>query len=321
MIFANNYWQDVTQLFSNTQQRLFWGYWCSAMFIAICWALFKIKQEKSNLTAKNFFCKKLNIKYFITRSALADYQLIIINKAIFLFVSPYLITKLTIATTLYESLHYISSPLIEYTTQIPTWLIVTGFTFWIFLVDDWARFYFHKLMHDIPFLWQFHKVHHSATSLTPLTVLRTHPIEGIIFAFRSALVQGVSIGVFFFCFGNRVDLFTILNLNVLVFIFNVLGANLRHSHISISYWRWLENIFISPAQHQIHHSVEAKHYNKNYGAILAIWDNLTKTLYFSDKQQNITFGLVEKQSSKEQELIYLYFSSFNYFYKSLRKKT
>ena len=108
---------------------------------------------------------------------------------------------------------------------------------------------------------------------------------------------------------------------MLVFIFNVLGANLRHSHISISYWRWLENIFISPAQHQIHHSVEAKHYNKNYGAILAIWDNLTKTLYFSDKQQNITFGLVEKQSIKEQELIYLYFSSFTYFYKSLRKKT
>ena len=320
--FSNEYWQDIGQLFSNSQQRLFWGYWCTAFIIAISWVLLKTKQEKYNVnsTINKRFIGKLNLKHFVTRSALADYQLIIINKAIFLFVSPYLITKLAIATTLYESLHYVSSPLIEYTTDIPTWLIVGGFTIWIFLIDDFARFYFHKLMHDVPFLWQFHKVHHSATSLTPLTVLRTHPVEGIIFAFRSALVQGISIGGFFFCFGNRVDLYTILNLNVLVFTFNVLGSNLRHSHISISYWKWLEKILISPAQHQIHHSIEVKHYNKNYGAILAIWDRFADTLYLSEKQQPLTFGLMEKQSINEQKLSFLYFSSFLYIFKRLTKK-
>lgn len=325
--FLNDYWQSISQLFSNSQQRLFWGYWCAAIFIAVCWAFNEARQYKKNIqkmendTDKDVsFISRLHLKHFITRSAFADYQLIIINKAIFLFVSPYLLTKLVIATSLYESLHYVSSPLMEYTNEIPTWLIVGGFTLWIFLIDDFARFYFHKLMHDIPFLWQFHKVHHSATSLTPLTVLRTHPIEGIIFTFRSALVQGVSIGAFYFCFGNRVDLYTILNLNILVFVFNVLGANLRHSHISISYWRWLESIIISPAQHQIHHSVQTKHFNKNYGAILAIWDRLAGSLFYSEKHQALTFGLNATQSANEQKLTTLYFSSFYHFYKVLKQK-
>ena len=51
-------------------------------------------------------------------------------------------------------------------------------------------------------------------------------------------------------------------MNLFSFIFNIAGANLRHSHIEIAYWTWLEKIFISPAQHQLHHSIENKHFNK-----------------------------------------------------------
>ena len=60
--------------------------------------------------------------------------------------------------------------------------------------------------------------------------------------------------------------------NIFIFLFNVFGSNLRHSHIGISYWKWLEFILISPAQHHLHHSVSKEHHDKNFGVSLAIWD-------------------------------------------------
>ena len=107
---------------------------------------------------------------------------------------------------------------------------------------------------EIPVLWAFHKVHHSATALNPLTVFRTHPIESIVFSLRGALVQGICIAVFVFFFGGQVQLVTVFGAGILNFLFNALGANLRHSHIPIGFWKPVEYVFISPAQHQIHHS-------------------------------------------------------------------
>ncbi|MCJ8299459.1 MAG: sterol desaturase family protein, partial [Pseudomonadales bacterium] len=163
----------------------------------------------------------------------------------------------------------------------------------------------------IPWLWEFHKTHHSATSMTPLTVLRTHPIEGIIFSLRSALVQGFSIALFIYFFADKVDLYTVLQVNVLVFAFNVGGANLRHSHIAIYYRRWLETIIISPAQHQIHHSTQPRHYNKNYGAILAIWDKISSSHCYSEPEHKLQFGLNTMQESSEHNLYALYLAAFS----------
>ena len=137
-------------------------------------------------------------------------------------------------------------------------------------------------MHRIPILWALHKVHHSAETLNPITIYRTHPLEGIIFTLRASLSQGIAISTFFFLFGSKVDLFTILGANIFIFIFNVAGSNLRHSHIYIRYWRWLEYFLISPAQHQIHHSLEERHYDKNFGATLSIWDWVGGSLHHSE---------------------------------------
>jgi sterol desaturase/sphingolipid hydroxylase (fatty acid hydroxylase superfamily) len=136
-------------------------------------------------------------------------------------------------------------------------------------------------MHKWPILWSLHKVHHSATVLTPMTVFRTHPLEGIIFSLRSSVTQAISISSFIFLFGNTVSLYTVLGVNIFVFIFNVLGSNLRHSHVGIQYWKWVEYIFISPAQHQLHHSIAKEHHDKNFGAALAIWDWFFGSLHHS----------------------------------------
>ena len=105
-------------------------------------------------------------------------------------------------------------------------------------------------MHKWPILWAIHKVHHSATFLTPMTVFRTHPLEGVVFSLRSAFTQAISISSFVFLFGPQVDIATILGANIFIFAFNIAGSNLRHSHIDIRYWKWLEYLIISPALHK-----------------------------------------------------------------------
>ena len=124
-----------------------------------------------------------------------------------------------------------------------------------------------------------------------MTVYRTHPLEGIVFTVRGTFTQGISISSFIFFFGNTVDLYTVLGANVFLFLFNTAGANLRHSHIGIRYWRWLEYFLISPAQHQLHHSIDVNHHDKNFGAALAIWDYIFGSLHHSEDIEKLQLGI------------------------------
>jgi sterol desaturase/sphingolipid hydroxylase (fatty acid hydroxylase superfamily) len=67
-------------------------------------------------------------------------------------------------------------------------------------------------------------------------------------------------------------------------------------------------VFISPAQHQLHHSTDPKHYDCNFGAIFSLWDNIGKSCIVSEKNQQIEFGLKE-QSDKSHTLKNLIFGS------------
>ena len=87
----------------------------------------------------------------------------------------------------------------------------------------------------------------------------------------------------------------------------VLGSNLRHSHIGIRYWWWLEYILISPAQHQLHHSISVKHYDKNFGAAFAIWDWLFGSLLHSVEFDEIKLGIKSGENNEVHDLKKLYF--------------
>jgi sterol desaturase/sphingolipid hydroxylase (fatty acid hydroxylase superfamily) len=134
------------------------------------------------------------------------------------------------------------------------------------------------LQHTSPWLWELHKVHHSAEVLTPITVYRTHPLESYINGLRGALVTGLVAGFFAYLSRGRASSYLLLGVPAMNFLFNLLGSNLRHSHIWLSYGAKIEHILISPAQHQIHHSVEIEESMSNYGAFLAIWDWLGSSL-------------------------------------------
>ena len=66
----------------------------------------------------------------------------------------------------------------------------------------------------------------------------------------------------------------LLGVPTLGFVLNIFAGNLRHSPFWLRFPAWLERWFLSPAQHQLHHSADPVHYDANYGTWLAIWDRM-----------------------------------------------
>ena len=170
----------------------------------------------------------------------------------------------------------------------PWFIIATVFSTTFFIAEDASRYFLHFAMHRNRFLWRFHQVHHTAETLTPLTLFRVHPLEHIAYFARGVIVFGLVTGTFVWLFGSALTGLDLLGVGLFGFLFNVAGANLRHSHIWVSFGRF-ERWFISPAQHQLHHSKH--HGHVNLGSALAIWDRFMGTGQRSGSHENLEFGL------------------------------
>lgn len=170
------------------------------------------------------------------------------------------------------------------------WPLLT-FTLALAMVSDLATYVVHRLYHTVPALWEIHKVHHSAEVMSPLTIFRIHPLYDLAARGLKAVLMGPLQGVVFFVWAGPVDAMTAFGANLVFAAFHTIGAGLRHSHVWLSYGPWLERVFISPAQHQIHHSVARKHWDKNFGQIFALWDWMFGSLYVPRGYEELRFGI------------------------------
>jgi len=167
--------------------------------------------------------------------------------------------------------------------------IITVMLFVAYELGYWLN---HYLSHRIPFLWEFHKVHHSATVLTPLTNFRVHPVYMCIFLNILAISIGLSNGVGDYLLGQQAAQFGLSETNLILVFFIYLYVHLQHSQVWISFTGWLGHVFMSPAHHQIHHSRDPAHFNKNMGSCLALWDWMFGTLYLpSAEREALDFGV------------------------------
>jgi len=130
--------------------------------------------------------------------------------------------------------------------------------------------------------------------LTPLTAYRVHPVEETLGVVTSVLISGSFSGLVAYLFIEEPTYLTILGAQAIPTTFYAAGHHLRHSHIWLSWGPWISRILISPAQHQIHHSIDPKHWNKNYGYIFAIWDWMFGSLYVPKEREDLKFGLDSK---------------------------
>ncbi len=307
------FFSDWLDALVNPQKRIFWGYLLSALAIALFWLLL-VKRESFSRSLKQVFSPSS----WLSKSAIADYSLMIFNGVIMTFLSPRLLGQVAVATIIFAWLHDLFNGRALIETNISTELIAVAFTLFLFVFDDFARYLLHRWLHTSPLLWSFHKVHHSATSLNPFTVFRTHPVEGVLFVLRSAIVQGITVAIFIYFFGDKVTLFTVLGASIFTFGFNILGSNLRHSPVPIGYWDSIERIFISPAQHHIHHSDAPEHIDKNFGVVFSFWDLWFGSHCHSQKNEDLSYGL-KNQLENPHSLLSLYFLPFKDAWDSLNR--
>ncbi|MFW2606220.1 sterol desaturase family protein [Aliarcobacter butzleri] len=281
----------------NPSKRLFWIYLLSSIFLAIVY--FYVTKKNSRLITSS--------KLWLHPSAKLDYYYFFLSYFInILLLVPFIVSAKTVALFVNKELYfyfdYYDNSFFSYKQ------IVLMYTISIFVVSDFTRYWLHRFLHTIPFLWEFHKIHHSAKVLTPITFYRVHPIENFLFGLRYSLSVGFVTGVFIYFFGAKVDIYMVFGVNIILFVFSLFGSNLRHSHIPFSYGKFIEKWLLSPKQHQIHH--DKKHFNKNFGGYIAIWDRLFGSLTLSKDVKVLKFGLRREQMKDYLSLKYLIIRPF-----------
>lgn len=276
--------QLVMPLFymGDPSKRIFWLY----LFIAAVFSLFfvfvhhrrrLVRKPDTPLSTPNYRNQLfIELKHFTSwmfhREAGYDFSLMLSNSILKgLFILPIIGSQLALILGFSKALQtqFGNAP----NLHLPYWSVIILFTFAFFLSEDGSRFWLHKQMHQRRWLWRFHKTHHSASTLTPLTLFRVHPVEMLLYYLRATLVLTVVAGTFVYLFKGKVGGLEILGVDALGFIFNSMLSNLRHSHLHVGFGKW-EKLFISPAQHQLHHSCNPLHFNRNYGSSLSCWDRL-----------------------------------------------
>jgi sterol desaturase/sphingolipid hydroxylase (fatty acid hydroxylase superfamily) len=176
----------------------------------------------------------------------------------------------------------------------PLWLTTT---LAIMLIDCWM-YLWHRANHEIPFLWRFHRVHHSDPSLDVTTALRFHTGEIIISsALRLIVVPFIGASLW------QVLLYEALLLPVIQF---------HHSNVHIPQQadRMLKLFIASPYMHRIHHSRLRAETDSNYSSIFSVWDRLFRSFLYRHDIGNINFGLDEYDGEQWQTVAGLFRTPF-----------
>jgi sterol desaturase/sphingolipid hydroxylase (fatty acid hydroxylase superfamily) len=127
----------------------------------------------------------------------------------------------------------------------------------VVLVADLGRYVQHRLMHQVPFLWPFHALHHSVLHLNVWKTSRSHLVERVtqqVFMFGPLVACGVP---------DTVLLYYVIP-NTFLGMFAHSNADLRLGP--------LEYVVMGPAAHRLHHSIEMAHGLSNYGSAIVLWD-------------------------------------------------
>lgn len=290
----------------SVKKRTHYYYLISSLLLAY----YIYKQQKIKTSFLNYIFNK---KVWFGDSAKVDYLFILFNSFVkILLIFPFFIYGLKFS--FYTNSILVSNLGIN-EFSLSTIETLVYFTITITIFGDFFTYLLHLLFHKVPFLWEFHKTHHSATTLSPLTLHRIHPVELIANNLVSMFTFGLITGFFDYLSNHQISLWSFVGVNLFTFVFNVYGANLRHSHVKLKYFNFLEYFIISPMQHQVHHSDNPKHYDKNLGSKFAVWDWIFGTLIKSNEVHKITFGLDKNENKNYSSFISNFLNPFKHVFK------
>lgn len=148
-----------------------------------------------------------------------------------------------------------------------------------FVVTDFVQWLVHRMLHRLPFLWEFHKVHHSVEEMGFAAHFRFHWME--IMLYKPALYITIAMigGI------NMQNVFV-------VYYFTILIGHLNHANINVSYGV-LKYIFNNPKMHIWHHAHELPKnhlHGVNFGISLSLWDYIFGSAYIPKEGRDIKLG-------------------------------
>ena len=155
----------------------------------------------------------------------------------------------------------------------PIWLAIII----AFIVQDFSGYWLHRMNHRVNILWNRHIIHHSSEE----------------FNLSCALRQEISAIVRF----GAIFMIPAALLGISPTIFAVLGP----IHLFMQFWYhtrlinkmgWFEKILVTPSHHRVHHAINTKYMDKNYGQILIVWDKLFGTFQAELEEEKPVFGII-----------------------------
>jgi sterol desaturase/sphingolipid hydroxylase (fatty acid hydroxylase superfamily) len=151
------------------------------------------------------------------------------------------------------------------------------------LILDVAYYWCHRLQHAIPFLWRFHAVHHAIEELNGTNCYH-HWSEGLVRPVLILLPLALLIQL------------KVPEVAVISLLTNAFWGYFIHVKTNISFGP-LDRLFVSPAFHRVHHSRDARHYDKNFAGVFSALDVAFGTAHFPTKDERIKTGLNEKHEA------------------------
>lgn len=151
------------------------------------------------------------------------------------------------------------------------------------LFDLWI-YAWHRMNHQAPFLWRFHRVHHTDPTLDSTTALRFHPIEVLISTALNCVLM-VALGM-------NLEVFALYK-SVMVVVILFHHSNLRIPPRLDRRLRW---VIVPPSLHRVHHSDLRGETDSNYGTIFSFWDRLFGSYRTRRTYHNIRFGIGQYDS-------------------------
>jgi sterol desaturase/sphingolipid hydroxylase (fatty acid hydroxylase superfamily) len=184
---------------------------------------------------------------------------------------------------------------------IPTPILFVG----CILLLDLLVYAIHLMSHKITLLWKLHAIHHADEHVDAKTGLLQHPFETI-FGLLCVLAFSIILGV------PVIAVILYASIGTLHNVFSHSNIELP-SHIE----RWVRLLIVTPDMHRVHHSIEMREGNSNFGQVFPFWDRIFGTYIATPSRgdQNIIVGLPEKEKPKSFSTIGLLLMPFKGLFK------
>lgn len=162
-------------------------------------------------------------------------------------------------------------------SELPMWSQLIIF----FILSDFVQWFTHVLLHKFPFLWKFHKVHHSVKEMGFAAHLRYHWMENIFYKPLKTFVVMILGG------------FEPEQAYIVHFTAIAIG-HFNHANIKIT-WGILKYFFNNPVMHLYHHAytLPKGKFGVNFGISLSLWDYIFKTNYIPEDSGDLELGFPE----------------------------